>query len=369
VITTGLLYILHPMSLDELLTYRWLGNPVRLWLLAVTLIVVATTVLWVLKLVAVKRLTALAKRTRTLFDDMLVDLLCRTRVPLIFVATVSPATDMLSLPTGLYGALRLASVVALLVQLGIWGNAFISFLADRYGKRTAGDNGAGTTALATMAVIARVLLGLLLFLFLLDNLGIDVTALIAGLGIGGVIVALALQGIVADMLGAMSILVSKPFVVGEVIETQGTTGTVEAVGLRATTIRTSSGDELIVPNKKLLGEPIRNHTRRSERRIEFRFGVTYDTPPEKLDRILSIAREAVERHPLVRFERAHFRALREWSLEFEVLYVVASPDVVVSADIQQQINLELVRRFEAEGISFARPTQVVEVKGMKSSAF
>ena len=114
----------------------------------------------------------------------------------------------------------------------------ISFLGDRYGERAADDRGAGSTALATIAVIARVLLGLLLFLFLLDNLGVDVTALIAGLGISGVIVALALQSIVADMFGALSILVSKPFVVGEVIETQGMTGTVEAVGLRATTIRT-----------------------------------------------------------------------------------------------------------------------------------
>ena len=357
------------MSLDELLAYRWLGNPVKLWLLAATLIVVSTTVLWALKRIAVKRLTALAKRTQTLFDDTLVDLLSRTRVPLIFLATVSPATDMLRLPTGLYGALRLASVVALLVQLAIWGNGFISFLADRYGRRTAEDTGAGTTALATIAVIARVVLALLLFLFLLDNLGVDVTALLAGLGIGGVIVALALQSFVADMLSAVSILVSKPFVVGEVIETQGTTGTVEAVGLRATTIRTSSGEELIVPNKMLLGDPIRNHTRRSQRRIEFRFGVSYDTPPEKLDRILSIAREAVGRNPLARFERAHFRALREWSLEFEVVYVVASTDGLVHADIQQQINLELVRRFDAEGISFARPVQVMEVKGMKTSAF
>ena len=356
------------MSPDELLAYRWLGNPVKLWLLAVTLIVVSTTVLWALKRVAVRRLSVLTKRTRTAFDDLLVHLLSRTRVPLIFVATISPATDMLQLPGGLYGALRLASVIALLVQLGIWGNALISFLADRYGRRT-GDEPAGATALSTMSVIARILLGLLLFLFLLDNLGVDVTALIAGLGLGGVIIALALKSIVADMFGAISILASKPFVVGEVIEAQGVKGTVEAVGLRATTIRTTSGDEFIVPNDKLLGDSIRNHTRRAERRVELLIGVAYDTPPEKLERIPAIASDAVGRHPLVRFERAHFRALREWSLEFEVVYVIASPDAVVHADIQQQVNLELVRRFEAEGISFARPMQVVEVKGMKSSAF
>jgi small-conductance mechanosensitive channel len=130
-------------------------------------------------------------------------------------------------------------------------------------------------------------------------------------------------------------------------------------------MRTTSGEELIVPNKQLLGDSIRNHSRRSERRVEFRFGVAYDTPPDKLDNVLTIAREAVERHPLVRFERTHFRALRESSLDFDVVYVIASPDFVLSADIQQQINLELVRRFEAEGISFARPVQVLEVKGLR----
>jgi len=167
----------------------------------------------------------------------------------------------------------------------------------------------------------------------------------------------------ADMLAALSILLGKPFVVGDFIDAQGMMGTVESVGLRSTRMRTLSGDELIFPNKKLLEGTIRNYTRMPERRVDFRIGVTYDTPPAKLERIPGIARDAVQRHPLVRFDRSHFRAMRDWSLEFDVIYFVASSDFAVYADIQQQINLELMRRFEAEGIGFAFPTQVVEVKG------
>lgn len=354
------------MSFDGLLAYRWLGNPLEQWLLAATFVVVATLVLWALKQLAVKRLTVIAKRTRTEFDDLLVDLLSRTRVLLIFVSTISPATGVLRLSPDVRNTLRIASVIALLVQLAIWGNGFISFWTDRYGRRGTDVSGIGTTALSTMAVIARILLGLLLILFLLDNLGVDVTALIAGLGVGGIIIALALQNVVADVLAALAILTGKPFVVGDFIDAQGVMGTVEGVGLRSTRMRTLSGDELIFPNKKLLEGTIRNYTRMPERRVDFRIGVTYDTPRAKLERIPAIAREAVQRHPLVRFDRAHFRALRDWSLEFDVIYFIASSDFVMYADIQQQINLELMRRFDAEGISFAFPTQVVEVKGLRT---
>ncbi len=354
------------MTWSDFLAYRWLGNPVERWLLAGVVIVIATTALWALKQLAVRRLSRFSARTRTDFDDLLVELLSRTRVMLIFLATISPATAMLTFRAGAHSALRIVSVVALLIQIGIWGNAFITFWADRYTRRGGDGLGAGATAVSTTAVLARMALGGLLILFLLDNLGVDVTALLAGLGIGGIIIALALQNMVGDMLAAMGILVGKPFVVGDFIEAQGLMGTVESVGLRATRLRTLSGDELIFPNRKLLEGTIRNHTRMTERRVDFRIAVTYGTPPAKLERIPIIAREAVNQHPLVRFDRAHFRALRDWSLEFDVIYIIASGDFTVYADIQQQINLELMRRLDAEGISVALPTQVVELKTLRN---
>lgn len=350
------------MTWNELLAYQWLGNAVERWVLAAVFILVSTVALWALKQLAVKRLSKFTMRTRTEFDDLLVELLSRTRVMLIFIATISPATAVLTLPQGAHNVLRVVSVVALLAQLGIWGNTFITFWTERYARR--GDGGSsGTTALSTLAVLARIALGGLLILFLLDNLGVDVTALLAGLGIGGLIIALALQNTVGDVLAAMGILVGKPFVVGDFIEAQGLMGTVESVGLRATRMRTLNGDELIFPNRKLLEGTIRNHTRMTERRVDFRIAVTYGTPPEKLERIPAIARAAVSQHPLVRFDRSHFRTLRDWSLEFDVIYIIASGDFTVYAEIQQEINLELLRRLDAEGIGLAKPTQVVEIKG------
>ncbi len=351
------------MSWNELLAYRWLGNPVEQWLLAAVFIILSTVLLWALKRLAVSRLSRFTAHTRTEFDDLLVVLLSRTRVMLIFIATISPATALLEFSPGAHNVLRVVSVVALLAQIAIWGNTFITFWTDRYVRR--GDGGsAGTTALSTLAVLARIAMGGLLILFLLDNLGIDVTALLAGLGIGGLIIALALQNMVGDVLAAMGILVGKPFVVGDFIEAQGMMGTVESVGLRATRMRTLSGDELIFPNRKLLEGTIRNHTRMTERRVDFRIAVAYGTAPEKLERIPGIARAAVSQHPLVRFDRAHFRTLRDWSLEFDVIYVIASGDFTVYADIQQQINLELMRRLDAEGIPLAMPTQIVELQTM-----
>ena len=354
------------MSWNELLAYRWLGNPVERWLLAAAFILIATAILWALKQLAVTRLSTYTTRTRTDFDDLFVDLLSRTRVFLIFIAIMSPVTmAVLTFPPNARNVLRIASVIALLAQIAIWGNAFISFWTERYARRGEGL-GAGTTALSTLAVLTRLALGGLLILFLLDNLGVDVTALLAGLGIGGLIIALALQNMVGDVLAAMAILVGKPFVVGDFIEAQGFMGTVESVGLRATRMRTLNGDELIFPNRKLLEGTIRNHTRMTERRVDFRIAVTYGTPPAKLERIPAIARAAVSQHPLVRFDRAHFRTLRDWALEFDVIYMIASGDFTLYADIQQQINLELMKRLEAEGISLALPTQVVEVKTMRN---
>ena len=354
------------MTWNEFLASRWLGNPLEQWLLAAVVIIVATMLLWALKRFAVKRLSKFSARTRTEFDDLIVELLDRTRVSLIFLATISPATSILTFRADAHNALRVVSVIALLGQIAIWGNAFISFWANHYTRRGGDGLSAGTTAVSTMALLGRVALGGLLILFLLDNLGVDVTALLAGLGIGGIIIALALQNTVGDMLAAMGILVGKPFVVGDVIEAQGSMGTVESVGLRATRLRALSGEELIFPNRKLLEGTIRNYTRMTERRVDFRIAVAYGTPPAKLERIPTIAREAVGQHPLVRFDRAHFRTLRDWSLEFDVIYIIASSDFTVYADIQQQINLELMRKLNAEGIELAMPTQMVELKTMRN---
>jgi len=195
----------------------------------------------------------------------------------------------------------------------------------------------------------------------LDNLGVDITALVAGLGIGGIAVALAAQNVLGDLFASLSIVLDKPFVVGDFLNVDDFLGSVEHVGLKTTRLRSLSGEQLVFSNNDLLNSRIRNYGRMFERRVVFSLGVTYETPPEKLRGIPTIIREAVEAKDKVRFDRAHFQKYGDFALVFEVVYYVLSSDYTLCMDIQQSVNLRIYERFAEEGIEFAYPTQKLYV--------
>jgi len=199
-------------------------------------------------------------------------------------------------------------------------------------------------------------------LMALENVGIDITALVAGLGVGGIAVALAVQNILGDLFASLSIVLDKPFVIGDFIIIGDYMGTVEHIGLKTTRIRSLSGEQLVFANNDLLQSRIRNFKRMYERRVVFNLGVVYQTPHEKLQKIPQIVREIIEQQHPVRFDRAHFKSFGDFSLNFEVVYWVQNPDYTVYMDIQQAINLEIYRRFAEEGIEFAYPTQSIFVE-------
>jgi len=214
-----------------------------------------------------------------------------------------------------------------------------------------------------LSFLGRVVLWSLVALLVLDNLGLNVTALVASLGIGGVAVALAVQNILGDLFASLSIAVDQPFVIGDSIVVDGLAGKVEHVGLKTTRIRALSGEQIVFSNNDLLKSRIHNYKRMEERRALFTLGVTYDTPHAKLARIAGWIRSAIESQEGVRFERAHFKTFGPSSLDFEAVYFVLSPDYSKFMDIQQAINLELVRVFAEQGIEFAFPTQTVYLAG------
>jgi small-conductance mechanosensitive channel len=199
-------------------------------------------------------------------------------------------------------------------------------------------------------------------LLVLANLGIDVTAMVAGLGIGGIAVALAAQNILGDLFASASIVLDKPFVIGDFIIVGEDMGTVEHIGLKTTRVRSLSGEQLVFANNDLLKSRIRNFKRMNERRAAFGIGVTYQTPAEKLAAIPAMLREAVEAQSPTRFDRAHFKQYGDSALLFEVVYYVLSPDYNLYMDIQQAINLAVFRRFAEEQIEFAHPTYTVCLK-------
>lgn len=208
-------------------------------------------------------------------------------------------------------------------------------------------------ALGTLAI--SVLVGLLA----MQNLGIEVMPLIAGLGIGGIAIALAVQSVLGDIFASVSIVLDQPFIVGDFIIVGDQMGTVERIGLKTTRVRSLGGELLIFSNTDLLQSRIRNYKHMAERRVVFSLGVVYQTPPEQLDRIGPMIRELIVRMEGVRFDRAHFKQFGPSSLDYEVVYYVLSPDYNRYMDIQQAMNIAIARRFIAEQIEFAYPTQTL----------
>jgi small-conductance mechanosensitive channel len=196
-----------------------------------------------------------------------------------------------------------------------------------------------------------------ILLLVLDNLGVDVTALVAGLGIGGVAVALALQNVLGDLLASLAIVFDKPFVLGDTITVGDMTGTVESIGMKTTRLRSAGGEQLVLANGELLKSPIRNWTRLAERRVLLTFGVSYQTPAAAVERIPALIQEIVEAQDLTRFERAHFKGFGPSALDFVAVYWILTQDYKAFMDRQQAVNLGLLRAFEGEGIQIAQPAQ------------
>lgn len=336
------------------------GNPIWRWLLAVVVALVAYLALRLVKRFVVSRATKLAKRTTTDIDDFAVEVLERhTKAVFLGVLALAAGSAVVSLPPGLERTVRIVVMFTLFLQGGLWLNGAISFWIGRAAKKQAAEDPESLSAYGAISFLARLGLWVLVGLLLLRNLGIDITALIAGLGVGGIAVALAVQNILGDLFASMSIVLDKPFVIGDFIIIGDYLGTVEHIGLKTTRVRSLSGEQIVFSNTDLLNSRVRNYKRMYERRVLFSLGVTYQTPHDKLAAIPGMIREIIESQPDTRFDRAHFASYGDFALIFEVVYYVTRPDYNLYMDRQEAINLGIYNRFAREGIEFAYPTQTI----------
>jgi len=253
-------------------------------------------------------------------------------------------------------------VVSASLQILLTSRVVIDFLLRKMMVARVRESGSPDPALVSAAGIIRFLaliaLSVTLLVLLLSNIGVEVTPLITGLGIGGIAVALAAQSILGDLFGSLTILFDRPFLVGDFIIVGDKMGTVEKIGVKTTHVRALSGEQLIFSNATLLGEQIRNYQRMQERRVVQVVSVVYETDERRLREIPDILRTAVKARELTRFDRAHFKSFAACSLDFELVYYVLSPDFNRYMDIQQEINFEVLQAFSERGIEFAYPTQV-----------
>lgn len=258
--------------------------------------------------------------------------------------------------------------ISLFWQAGIWAAAAVSAWLERKRRRSMETDRAAVGSLGIIGFILNVVIWAMVLLLTLDNLGVDITALIAGLGIGGIAVALAVQNILGDLLASLSITLDRPFVVGDFLIVGDFLGSVEYIGIKSTRLRSLSGEQIIMSNADLLGSRVRNYGRMAERRVVFTTNVTYETPIEKLERIPELIKQIIQAQSDTRFDRSHFMRHGSASLDFETVYYVLSPDYNKYADIQQAINLRLHRELGAMGVEFAYPTQRLLLEGTLQTA-
>jgi len=340
----------------------WHGATLTQWLFAAALFLGVYVLLAVARRVMVRRLGTIAARTTTQIDDLVVEIVRRTRPYFLLLLAAHVAARVVP-PSGQFAiAFRALSVIVVLLQAGVWGNGLIGFGADHYVRQRAADDVGMRTTIQALGYGLRFALWALLVVTALQNFGVDVTALLTGLGIGGVAIALAVQNILGDLFAALAIVLDKPFVVGDAITVDTISGTVEHVGLKTTRIRSLSGEQVIIANNDLLRSKIRNYKRMEHRRAVFTIDVTYDTPADAVARIPAIVRQVIEAQPKAKFDRCHFLTFAESSLRLETVYFILDADYTVYADTQHAINLDIMRRFGAEHIEFASPSRTVFLK-------
>lgn len=340
------------------------GNTTLAWLTALGIAAGVTLALYLAKVVVVHRLGILAERTETKLDDVAVAALRSTKVIVMVVMGLYAGSKALTLPLSFQLAFTRTAITIGLIQAALWGNtALRTGLAHYYDNRAADP--ARATSAAAVGFIARLMLWIVIVLMMLDNLGVNITALVASLGIGGIAVALAVQNVLGDLFASLSIVLDKPFVVGDFIIVDKFLGTVEHVGLKTTRLRSLGGEQIVFANGDLLKSRLQNMTRMTRRRVVLTVGVAYATPTDKLRAIPPLLAELVDRQTQapVTLERAHFTGPSGTAMNFEVIYWVETADYIRFMDVQQEIALQMLDRFRAMDVALAVPIQVTRVHG------
>jgi len=348
---------------DSFLVYEIYGNNVWHFLLVIFGSYILYKILKRIILTIKRRLENITSGALFIVSEPLVKALATTKSFFLVLLSIEITLSFLSLSETLYSILAKAFTVTLLIQIAFWLDSFAMYFIEMKLRKAEETKGITNTTTASsfwlISFFARVVIWGMLSLLLLDNLGINITALIAGLGVGGIAVALAVQNILGDLFCSLSILLDKPFEVGDFIIVDTVMGNVEKIGIKSTRIRSISGEQIVVANSDLIQKQVKNYKRMAQRRIVFQIGVTYQTPPEKVKKIPGIIEEMIKSNSNARFDRAHFSSFGDFALVFEVVYFVLSSDYNVYMNVQQEVNLKMLESFASEGINFAYPTQTL----------
>jgi small-conductance mechanosensitive channel len=345
----------------KLLYQAWIANDGYDWLFAASLVVLVLLALALARSILRRFLSVVSARAGTGLDQIVVRVIDGTKLWLLAPIGLYAGISILDVPRKLGHVIGVITVIALIAQAAVWLNRFIAAWLRRQIERRAAD-GETVTALSMISFAAQILVWVVAVMLVLDQMAFDITALVAGLGIGGIAVALAVQNILGDLLASLSIVLDKPFVVGDSIMVGEDKGTVEHIGIKTTRVRALNGQLIVFSNNDLLKSRIHNYKRMHERRVSFTLEVVYQTSPETLEAIPEMVRRAVEAQAKTRFDRAHLKECGANGYIFEAVYVVLDADLKLYMDTHQRVNLDIIRAFARENVQFAYPTQTLFIQ-------
>ncbi len=347
--------------MHEFLDKIFFGNTLLNYITALLIFILGILVIYFVKKIVLKKIKAWADKNNTKLDQALVKIIQKLVIPFLYFIALYLALKTLQLSSKFIHTLDIISTIVLtfiIIKLII---STLQYLFTAYLSKQEGGTEKQKELKGISTLISILIWGIGL-VFLLDNLGFKVSAVVTGLGIGGVAVALAAQAVLKDLFSYLVIFFDRPFEIGDFIIVGDKAGTIEKIGIKTTRLRALSGEQLIFSNTDLTDSRIHNYKRMERRRVVFKLGVLYQTASEQLKEIPSLVKKIIEEQPDVNYDRGHFASFGDSSLNFEFVYFINNPDYNKFMDTQQDINLKILDEFNKRNIGFAYPTQTIFVE-------
>jgi small-conductance mechanosensitive channel len=345
----------------NILNKLYLNNTVYDYLISLILFIAVVILLKIVRAVFIKRIKALAEKTATTIDDFLVDAVSGKLIPILYFAAFYLSIQRLVLGESVAVWVKTIVMIIITVISVHFLVMLVKYGVESFWKKKSEEPGQAEVPRAILTIV-RIILWTIAFVIILDNMGVKITALITGLGIGGIAIALAAQAILVDLFSYFTIFFDRPFQIGDFIVVGEYKGTVEHIGIKTSRIRSLGGEELVFSNTDLTNSRVKNYKRMQKRRVVFQIGVTYDTTLANIKEIPSIIKKIINSIADTEFDRAHFFSYGDFSLNYEIVFYVINNDYIKYMDIREKINISIMEEFEKRAIEFAFPTQTLHIE-------
>ncbi len=350
--------------LFDQISFYFSSAPIWRWLAVIAVSVLLTLMIKLVLGFISKRVRKWVSQTHFFWDDIAPNIIDGLKTPVLFFIIFYLLSTSLQRTETTEKIFTFLVICAISLQIAYWGLYLLRVWNEHVLKRKIEVDPSSAAALSLLNTALQGIFLIIVFLIALSNLGVNVTALVTGLGVGGIAVALAAQNILGDFLASLSIALDKPFVVGDFIANDQLAGTVEAIGIKTTRVRSIAGEQVVLSNKDLLESRLQNYKRMQERRVVQTVGVLYNTPTAVLREIPSWIKEIIEKQNTCRFDRCHLMNFDDSWLKFEFVFYILSAEYNVFMDAQQVILLEILERFEREKVGIAYPSRSIYLEQM-----